>query len=103
MFKIDPNPTFEVRVAGFVPGRPTDGLTVKYRYQNGEQFQAWLQSFADKTVEDLLLDIIDGWRDAPREFSREALQDVCKAYPAFATALIDAYRGELFEAKRKNS
>jgi hypothetical protein len=102
MFKLEPNPTFEVRVQGFVPGRQSDGLFVTFRHQTGEQFQAWLQSFADKTVEDLVVDVVHAWRDAPREFSREALQDIAKTYPAFVPALIDAYRTELFEARRKN-
>lgn len=102
MFKIDPNPTFEVRVAGFVPGRPTDGLFVSYRYQDADQFKTWLEGFADKTVEDLLVDVIHSWRDAPREFSREALQATAKTYPAFVPALIDAYRREIFEARTKN-
>lgn len=102
MFKLEPNPTFEARVTGFVPGRPADGLFVTYRHQTAEEFQAWLGSFADKTVEDLLLDVVHSWRDAPREFSREALQDIAKTYPAFVPALIDAYRRELFEARTKN-
>jgi hypothetical protein len=102
MFKLEPNPTFEVRVAGFVPGRPLDGLFVTFRHQTAEQFQAWSISFAEKTVEDVLLDVVAGWRDAPREFSREALQEVSKTYPAFVPALLDAYRNELFEARRKN-
>lgn len=102
MFKLEPNPTFEVRVVGFVPGRPNDGLFVVFRHQTQEQFTTWLQSFVDKTVEDLLVDVIHDWRDAPREFTREAIADVAKTYPAFVPALIDAYRSELFEARRKN-
>jgi hypothetical protein len=102
MFKLEPNPTFEVRVAGFVPGRPTDGLFVTFRHQTAEEFQAWLAGFADKTVEDVVVDVIHAWRDAPREFSREALQGIAKTYPAFVPALIDTYRRELFEARAKN-
>jgi hypothetical protein len=102
MFKLEPNPTFEVRVAGFVPGRAADGLFVTFRHQGAEQFAAWSMSFADKTIEDVLLDVIAGWRDAPREFSREALQETAKTYPAFVPALLDAYRRELFEARAKN-
>jgi len=102
MFKLEPNPTFEARVAGFVPGRQTDGLFVTFRHQTMDQFQTWLQGFADKTVEDALVEVIHAWRDAPREFSREALQDVAKVYPAFVPALIDVYRKELFEARTKN-
>jgi hypothetical protein len=102
MFKLEPNPTFEVRVTGFVPGRPADGLFVTFRHQTAEQFTAWLAGFADKTVEDLVVDVVHAWRDAPREFSREALQDIAKTYPAFVSALITAYREELFEARRKN-
>jgi hypothetical protein len=102
MFKAEPNPTFEVRVQGFVPGRAADGLFVTFRHQSADQFQTWLQSFADKTVEDLIVDVIVSWRDAPREFSREALQDFAKTYPALVPALIDTYRRELFEARTKN-
>jgi hypothetical protein len=102
MFKLEPNPTFEVRVQGFVPGRPNDGLFVTYRHQTIEQFQAWQQTFSEKTLEDLVIDVVHAWRDAPREFSREALQDIAKTYPAFVSALFDVYKTELFEARRKN-
>lgn len=102
MFKLEANPTFEVRVSGFVPGRPGDGLFVTFRHKTQEEFKEWLTEFSDKTVEDLVCDIVHAWRDAPREFSREALQDIAKTYPAFVPALIDAYRSELFEARRKN-
>lgn len=102
MFKLEPNPTFEVRVAGFAPGRPTDGLFVTFRYLDQEAFTKWLQASVDRTVEDMLMDVIHGWRDAPLEFSIDALRSTQAKYPAFASALINTYREELFEAKRKN-
>lgn len=102
MFKLDPNPTFEARVSGFVPGRPGDCLVVTFRHQTAEQFAAWHASFADKTVEELLLDVIHSWRDAPREFSVDALRETNNRYPAFVPALLDTYRRELFEARTKN-
>lgn len=103
MFKIEPNPTFTVAVNGFVPGgSPRDGLMVEYRYKTPEEFTAWIEEFKDRKLTDVLMDVIAGWKDAPFEFSAESIDKIAKLYPAFPLALMDSYRAELFEAKRKN-
>lgn len=102
MFSIEPKPTFEVYVSGFVPGAPAEGLFVAFNYKDEDAAQAWLESLAQRTVIDALMDLIAGWRDAPFDFSRSAVEQTVKKYPAFAPALVLAFKAEMFEAKRKN-
>jgi hypothetical protein len=103
MFKADPNPTFEAWVSGFVPGGSVrDGLMVTYRYKTPDEMRAWVQSFNTKTMNEVLLEVIVGWKDSPHEFSAEAIDKISAKYPAFREALINKYHSEFYEAKQKN-
>lgn len=101
MFKLDPDPTFDIPVRGFVPGKPLDGLRVVFRYKDADALKAW---FGDgkRLILDMLAEVIDTWRDAPVEYGPAAIETIAKKYPAFPSALIETYRREMLEAATKN-
>lgn len=102
MFKLTPSPQFESAVTGFVPGAPADGLRVTFKYQDKDALKAWHESFATRSVAEVLSEIVVTWRDAPIEYGPTAIEKVAEIYPAFPAALIETYRRELFEARSKN-
>ncbi len=103
MFKLDPNPTFTAPVTGFKPGAGADeSIVVTFKYRGRKELETMVAETADKTVLDLLLDVMTGWRDVPLDFTRENVEKLCDLYPAFPSAVLLTYKRELTEARRKN-
>lgn len=102
MFSMDPAPTFETHVAGFVPGRPLDGCRVKWRYKDADELKAWYATFSERPLAEAIEEVVDGWSDAPLDYTPGAVARVALKYPSFPGALLESYRREIFEARAKN-
>lgn len=102
MFQEQPNPTFDLPVSGFVPGKPKDGLKVSYRHKTKSEYEAWVASFGADTLASRLYDVVAGWSDAPVPFEPGVIEKLAEAYPAFPQALFHTYANGLHVARLGN-
>lgn len=107
-FKINPNPTFWHTCQITVPGedKPAE-LPVEFRHKTKEQLTAFFDRIksADKTIsdEELLGEVIAGWKIEDSPYSLEALKTLLNNYPASGMELATQYTAALMESRRKNS
>lgn len=92
--KLNPDPTFSVKVGIPVPGaRPADvGITFKYR--DRDALQAWVEATRDSEDVEVVADCVVGW-DLDDEFSRDNVDRLCRAYPGAAREIVGTYVREL--------
>jgi len=116
MFKIIPNPTFPATVAIAVPGKQPEKLKLTFRHMTREQLRDFFDRIAREAAEAIegdrddtvtrerkaLEEIVAGWEDVDQPFSGEALEALIRNYHGAATAILDAYTGELNLARRGN-
>ena len=103
MLKLQPNPTFKVKIAISVAGEQRlPVIEVEYRYLTREGVQEYFENLRGKTDAESLAAIVVGWSGVDAAYSPEALAALLNSYPAAAADLFEAFRKELLEAKRKN-
>jgi hypothetical protein len=110
MFKINPSPTFTLTVRLSVPGSDADApLTFTFRHKGARDLSRWLQSAASRGSDaEFLGEVIADWSGVVDEsgaavpYSQETLAALLDAYPASASELVLAYRGQLADARAKN-
>lgn len=97
---LNPNATFELKVAVSVPGGSADiGLTFKYR--DRDEAKSWIDSHGNTTDAEVILDCVTAW-DLDDEFSLENVRRLCKMYPAAPGDISGAYVRELLGIRRGN-
>lgn len=102
-FKLQPNPTFKVPVDISVPGATEPArIEIEFRHLGRKAIEAYFRDAAGKPDAEGLAGIIVGWEGVDTLYSPEALGQLLDAYPASAIEIVEAYRRELLEAKRKN-
>lgn len=108
-FRINPAPTFRVKVPLTVPGAEARGVVeIEFRHKGRQAFAAWWQSIDGRTDAEILADVIAGWSDViddrgdPVAYSPEALALLIDRFPTAALELQGAYRKALWEAREKN-
>ena len=97
-----PPPIFSIPVAGFVPGKPADGLKVFFKHKTRKEYNDWTDSFSGEPLAERMAEVIERWEDAPCDYSPEALMALSDDYPAFAQALFQSYGTALFGVAQKN-
>ena len=103
MFKLQPNPTFKVKVPISVAGEKRQPeIEVEFKYLNKERVKEYFDGLQGKTDAEALGEIIVGWSGVDEPYSIAALELLVVNYPAAAADLFEAFRRELLEAKRKN-
>lgn len=109
MFKITPNPTFEIDVLVHVPGAETPGtIRFTFKYLNPEQLKKWQADQGNNSVNDALQEIALGWSGVETSageqvpFSKENLTTLLETYHSAGEEITRAYLAEIFGAKRKN-
>ncbi|MDO8778103.1 MAG: hypothetical protein Q7K57_57175 [Burkholderiaceae bacterium] len=110
MFKLNPNPTFQVQVPLSVPGLPEPlHVAMTFRHKNKASLRAWMIDGQGKDDAALLHELIVSWTglqddaglDVP--YSLTALNDLIGGYWAARDEITKAYLVELKESKTKNS
>lgn len=103
MFKLEPNPTFWSPVRITVLGQDAPGeFEIEWRHKTLNEAAAWMKSAAGRRDDDLLAEVIAGWRGVSVEFSRESLQQLLQNHGAAAEELFRAYPAALTESRAKN-
>lgn len=101
MFKLDPNPTFQVTVPITVPGGGSRPLAVVFRHRTKSQMNEWLK--VEQGDLQMALDMIESIPDKGDDNTlQEFLQQLLEHYPASALDLFITYRRELLESRAKN-
>lgn len=102
-FKLQPNPTFRAPVDISVPGEAEPArIEIEFRHLGRKAVEAYFREAAGQPDVEGLAGIIVGWDGVDTPYSPEALGQLLDAYPASALEIVEAFRGELLEAKRKN-
>lgn len=106
MFVLQPNPTFKETVVIPVPGAESGSITFVFKRLGKKALRALFGSITKEGAEredaDVLEEIVAGWEGVDVEFSRQALETLCDAYPGAATAVILGYNKAMTEVKAKN-
>lgn len=109
MFKLEPNPTFALKVQLHLPGIDAPAvLELTARHHGRTALKAWLERASEATDADFLAEVVADWKgvfgpgDVAVPFSRDALAQLLEAFPAAGAAIVRAYLTELSEGKQKN-
>lgn len=103
MFKLQPNPTFKVKVPISVAGSSKNAeIEVEYKYLTKPQFAELFSNVEGKTDLEVLGPIIVGWSGVDQAYSEEALALLLDNYIPAAGELIEAFVNGLRMAKQKN-
>ena len=108
-FRINPSPTFRVKVPLTVPGADSVGVVeIEFRHKGRVAYSAWWESIGSRGDAEVLDEIIAGWSDVIDEkgeqvaYHIDALRLLLDRYPASGLELLATYKRALWEAKEKN-
>ena len=101
MIKIKPevSSTFKTPVKVTPFGGEAESITVEYQYMPVSKAQ---ELSKEKTVGEVLAEIVKGWEGVEDEFSIEALAGLLDYNPAMGMELFQGYFAGLAESRAKN-
>jgi hypothetical protein len=103
MLKIQANPTFNAPVD--IP-TPEGVVRIKmvFKHMDTDAYNEFIKREAElqRSNEDAIMDIAEGWSGVDGDFVRENVAKVCKQYHAAASAIVTAFIKELTQAKVGN-
>ena len=102
MFKLRPNPTFFAVALIPVPGGEPQPLELEFRHRKRSELKVFAASLEGRSDDEIVPDMVVGWRGADVEFSPEALAELLEQYPAAPAAIAATYYREHTAASRKN-
>lgn len=108
MFKLQPNPTFPLKVKITVAGQETPGqLDLVAKHKGRKELKAWQERAAKSEDPQFLDEIISGWSvvdeaGQPVPYTVDALAQLLDTYPMSGFEIYEAYLRELTESRRKN-
>ncbi|WP_055336310.1 phage tail assembly chaperone [Ralstonia solanacearum] len=106
MFSINPKPTFAAEATIPVAGGGTEKLNLLFKHKRRDDVREFFARASEGTDgesdADVLLEIVEGWKDVDAPFSREALDRLVQNYPAAPRAIFDTYLAELTGQRRGN-
>jgi hypothetical protein len=103
MLKIQANPTFNSRVEIPTPEGPV-AIKMVFKHMDTDSYKEFIEREAElqRTNEDAIMDIAEGWHEVDGEFNRENVAKVCKQYHAAAGAIVTAFIKDLTQARVGN-
>lgn len=90
--KLNPEPTFKLKVGIPVPGGTAD-VTFTFKYRDAKAIEDWIEASKDSLDVDVMLDMVGAW-DLDDEFNRDNMERLCKAYPGAAREVTGRYLRE---------
>ncbi len=101
-FRLQPAPTFWATVPIRLPGGELADLQLEFRHRSRTQMAALFDSVAGRSDEDVVADIVAGWREVDEAFTPDAVRRLVDNYPGVAGQIVEAYVRELVQARRGN-
>lgn len=102
MFKLQPDATFAATVDIPVAGQGTKPLTLEFKYHDREALSHFINTLAGRKDDEILADIVLGWKGVDADFNAAALAQLLKAYPGAAGAIVRKFLEEASGARAKN-
>lgn len=102
MFKLNPNPTFWRTVQLTAADGSTAELELEYKHRSKAQWIEFASNAAGRTDDEVIGDLVVGWRKVDAEFSAENLRLLLQNYHAAAEEIAEDYKAALTESRRKN-
>lgn len=106
IFKVKPDPTFVGKVKIPQAGAEPAEISVTFKHKTREEMDDFLARASKSKGKDqdmvLLMEIMGGWSGVDTDFSEAAVNHVITNYQGAIVAIMDAYIGELTQARRKN-
>jgi hypothetical protein len=100
-FKLEVKPTFKSEIQMPLHGGDTVKLEFEFKHRTRDQLAEWAKGVAKLKDVDLLDDVLAGWNiDEP--YCRESLELLCQNFAGAPRVILDAYLGELNQARQKN-
>lgn len=102
-FNLKPNPTFPAKVEIHVPGQEKPQVIVfTFRHMSRDELKKFQADVQDKSDEDAVMMIAQGWDVEDTEFSREAVAELVCNFHTSAASIMQAFMRELVGARVKN-
>ena len=103
MLKIQANPTFNSRVEIPTPEGPV-AIKMVFKHMDTDAYNEFIKREAtlQRSNEDAIMDIAEGWSGVDGEFTRENIATVCKQYHAAAGVIVETFIKELTQARVGN-
>lgn len=108
MFKLNPAPTFPLKVKISIPGQDAPGeLQLVARHKGRKELTAWNDRAKGNEDAKFLGEVIVGWQAAGEDgqavpYSEAALAQLLDDYPTSGFEIYDAYMKALTEGRAKN-
>ena len=102
MFKLQPDATFTATADIPVAGQGTKPLTLEFKYHDRAALAHFLETIAGRKDDEILAEIVIGWKDVDTDFTAGALGQLLKAYPGAAGAIVRKFLEEASGARAKN-
>lgn len=115
MLKLNPKPTFDADVKITVPGQSEAGtMKLTFRYLPKAESRALMKRLVEEkdengdvvqkaiTEDELVSEIVVGWKGIDADFNAENLLTFLNNYPAAAWDIINAYSHLVHESRVKN-
>lgn len=105
IFKLQPAPTFTVPVEIPRHGEEPAKIKVTFKHKSREELAEFTERAGQSNAEQdvaLMREMIADWEGPDMEFCDEAIQLLIQNYQGAVPALVQAYVGELMQARRKN-
>lgn len=98
---LQPNPTFNAKVAIPVPGAEPVEVTFTFKHRNRAELKAFADSMAEREDVAIIMDLASGWELADA-FTAENIGLLVANYFAAPRVIFNTYLEELTKAKEKN-
>ena len=102
MFKLQPDPTFTATADVPVAGQGTKPLTLEFKYHDRDALAKFFEALPGRKDDEILAEIVVGWKDADAEYSADSLAKLLKNFPGAAGAIVRKFLEEASGARVKN-
>ena len=102
MFKLQPDATFTATADIPVAGQGTKPLTLEFKYHDRDALAKFFETLPGRKDEEILSEIVVGWKDADADFDAARLAQMLKSYPGAAGAIVRKFLEEASGARVKN-
>ena len=100
VFKIIPDPTFDLPVA--IPSAASDPALLTFEVKRWTRAQLREVTEGEVSFDEVVRAAVVGWRDADVPFSADALAGLLEAYPLASRAIATEFLSAQTQAKQKN-
>lgn len=100
-FSLAVKPTFKAKVGIKVHGGEAVDVEFEFKHRTRDQLTEWLKGLDKRKDAEVLSDVLAGWA-LDDEFTPENIAILCQNFAGAPREIVDAYLGEISQARRKN-